>query len=447
MRLAALLLVPALFAAEPSKLPEPFRSISDLASAAPPEFAADALLRIVESGKLADKKARRELLEQAFQLAASAKFTVRMQGLSGTITDTRSGSLSQAYALKLDALSLQSRAVQDMLPLDPSKARDLLGQMVKPTLAPLTCDDALVYEPSDFYPALTTVVNGAFTPKEKAKEEHVNLLLESLAQVTSPSQLPGLASTLESAGVTPLQQQILWARFNGLLESMQPDARSFAASLPALSSLSTPGVQTALEKYRQKNHGCDTDVAASPAASPRLGAQQPAAKPSTPKLDPYWQSATAQQLLQAGKKLRFAASDRLFTEADRDTREWQQQLADYLNLIADWTSDQEESEAVYFHEKCLVYTSLLDLVPPGPESDKILAEYVDFAGNSGLYQQSPVEWFEEPHLLLERSLTDRKLHPKVLDAFERSGNSVLALAVALEKAFGGGLPSWAASQK
>src|ERR1700693_3845669 len=92
-----LLLIPALFAAEPAKLPEPFRSIADLAVAAPPEFTADALLRMVESGRLADKNARRELVEQAFQLAASAKFQVRMEGLTGTTTDTRSGSLSQAY--------------------------------------------------------------------------------------------------------------------------------------------------------------------------------------------------------------------------------------------------------------------------------------------------------------------------------------------------------------
>src|SRR3984885_668982 len=221
MRLAVLLLIPALFGAAPAKLPEPFRSISDLASAAPPEFTADALLRMVESGKLAEKNARRDLVEQAFQLASSTKFAVRMEGVPGTTTDTASGSLSQAYALKLDVLSLQSRAVEDMLPLDPSKARDLFGQMVKPALAPLSCDDALVYEPSEFYRALSAVVNStAFTPKEKAKEEHINLLLESLAQTTSPSQLAPLAHAIENTGVTAVQQQILWVRFNGLLESM-----------------------------------------------------------------------------------------------------------------------------------------------------------------------------------------------------------------------------------
>ena len=441
MRLSVLLLIPALSFAAPPKLAEPFRAIADLAGGAPPEFAADALLRLVESGKLADQNARRALVEQAFQLAASAKFQVRMEGLSGTTTDTASGSLNQAYGLKLDVLSLQSRAVRDMLPLDPSKARDLWGQMVKPTLAPLTCDDALLYQPSDYYQALSAVVNGAFTPNEKTKEEHVNILLEALAQVTSPSQLAPLADAIQAAGVTAMQRQVLWARFNGVLENMQPDDRSFPASLPPLSVLTTPGAQASLEKYRQKSHGCQTDIA------PPSSNQQPAKKPATPKLDPYWQAGNAQQLLQAGTKLRSASSAQLLSDDDRATAAWQQQLADYLNLIADWTQDSAESDAVYYHEKCLVYTALLDVVPPGPQSDKILADYVDFISNSSLYQQSPAEWYVEPHTLLDRAQTNPAKLPKVLEAYQNSGNPVLTLEVALEKILSGGLPSWAVSQK
>ena len=451
MRLAVLLLVPVAFiqvllGAEPAKLPEPFRSIADLAGAAPPEFAADALLRMAESGRLADKSARRQLIEQAFQLAASAKLPVRMQGLPGTTTDTASGSLSQAYGLKLDIVSLESRAVVAMLLLDQVKGREMFAQIVKPTLAPLTCDDALAYEPTEYYGALTDVVNEGFTPKEKAKEEHLNVLLDALAQVTSPSQLTPLASAIQGAGVTPTQRQMLWTRLTGLLENMQPDDRSFAASLTGLSGWNTPGLEPALEKYRQKNHGCETDGASTAdASSPDSSA--PKKKPSTPKLDRYWQSANARQLLEAGKKLRFASSDQLYSDTDRATTQWQQQLADYLNLIADWTQDQQESDADYYHEKCLVYISLLDLVPPGSQSDKILADFVDFISNSGLYQQSPAEWFVEPHTLLDRSATNTARHLKVLDAYQLSGNPVLALEVALEKSFGADSPSWAVSAK
>lgn len=397
MRITVLLLVPALFAAEPVKLPEPLHSLADLASAAPPEFTADALLRIVESGRVNDRNASRALVEQAFQAAASAKFPVRMQAIRSAITDTEAGSLNAAYALGLDVLSLQSRAVRDMLPLDPAKARELFGQIAAPALAPLTCDDALFYEPDAYYQALSPVVNSTFTAKEKAKDEHLHLLTDVLGQATSPLQLAPLASVIESASVTAAQRQLLWARFNGLMAAMQPDGRSFGA---------TP------EKYRPKGHACET----------------------APKLERYWQSTNAKQLLEAGRKLRYGSGDRPLSDADRATPQWQQQLADYLNLIADWTSDQESSEAIYYHEKSLVYISLLDLVPAGSQRDQLLADFVDFAGNSGLYQKSPAEWFSEPHMLLDRSQNDLALHVKVLDAFQRSGNPALGLAVALEKA-------------
>jgi hypothetical protein len=480
MRFAVLFLIPALLTpagagAETPELPEPFHSIVELANAAPPEFAADALLRIVESNKLADKDARRELVDKAFQLAGAAKFPVRMMAVPAGNTDTRSASLNQAYTLKLDLLSLESRAVRDMLPLDRPKARELFGQMPKPSLVPLTCDDALAYEPLEFYEALSAMVNGGFTPEEKAKDEHFKLLLDALGQVMSPSQLPPLSQAIESSSVTPAQRQNLWARFNGLLADMQPDDRSFSASLPALFSVSAPGIEPALEKYQQKNHGCETDSGSepssrvpaerfqdtsaadsaapdtsspdpsSPASSP--GSQQRPSKPTTPKLELFWQSANAKQLLEAGKKLRFSSSSEPLSDADRATVGWQQQLSDYLNLIAGWTSDQEGSDAVYYHEKCLVYTSLLDLVAPGPQGDKILADYVDFISKSSLYQQSPAEWYVEPHTLLERSHTNVAQHPKVLEAYQNSGNPVLELAVALEKTLNGGSPAWAVSAK
>ncbi len=77
--------------------------------------------------------------------------------------------------------------------------------------------------------------------------------------------------------------------------------------------------------------------------------------------------------------------------------------------------------------------SLIELVPPGPESDKIISDYVDFVSNSNLYQQSPAEWFLEPRALLDRFQTSKARRAKILDAYQSSGNPVLSLEVALEK--------------
>lgn len=411
-------------AAEIAKLPEPYLSLAELARGATPEFTADALLRIVELGRLPDKDARQDLIEEAFRNAVAARLPVRMQGLPGTTTDTASGSMGRAYDLKLDALSLESRAVRDMLPLDPTKARMLFGQIPRPMLSALTCDDALVYDLSDFYQTLGAVVNGAFTPKERAKDDHLNFLSDYLGQATSPLELAPLAQLIETVSATAQQKQALWAKLGGLLESVQADDRSFSASLQAVNSLSAPEIQASLEKYRQRSTRCASDASSNASK-----------KSSTPKLDAYWQSTVSRQLLASGQNLRYDRNHTPLSEADRSTPEWQQQVADFLNQLAGWTADQENSDADYYHEKGIVYAALVELVPPGPQNDKLIAEYIDFISNSNLLQQSPAEWYLEPKTLLDRVETDATMRAKILDAYQKPGNPVLSLEVALEKTF------------
>ncbi|HWY46749.1 MAG TPA: hypothetical protein VNX70_05170 [Bryobacteraceae bacterium] len=445
MRRYFFLFLAAALLAQAPRLPEPYQSIVELAHSAPPEFASDALLRVLESGKIPDRTTRLDLAEQAFQLAGSAKFPVRMHGVSGTMRDTRSGNLSQAYDLKLDALSLESRAVRDLLSLDAAKARELFQNIPRPTLTSLSCDDALVYDVSDFYQTLGAVANAAFTQKERDKEEHVNFLLDYLGQATSPVQLAPLVLVIKAANITPAQRDILWNRFNGLLEGVQADERSFSASLADLSQIVTPEMQASFDKYRQKTTVCKDDVGSSvlingPAEPPKTG--------STPKIERYWQSSEAQRLLQDANKLRFGPDGKPLSDAERSTPEWQQQLADFLSELADWTPTQEKSEADFYHQKCVVFAALMELIPPGEQRDKMLQAYVDFISNSNLQQQSPVEWFMQAHLMLERVRSTNTGEPaKLLDSFQASGNAVLALYSQIERTFGSKLPPWVTLSK
>ena len=121
----------------------PAQSIADLALASPPEFAADGLLRLLESAAIADPKASAAVAQQAFDLASSAQFRFQLTALPNLPADTREGSLARAYALKLDALSLQSRAIFAMAAIHPAQAREMFRSMAKPELPPLACGDAL----------------------------------------------------------------------------------------------------------------------------------------------------------------------------------------------------------------------------------------------------------------------------------------------------------------
>ena len=437
MRITCVLLLAALLAAETPKLAEPYQSIADLANSSPPEFAADALLRVVEQAKIG-REAQRDLAEQAFRLAVAATFRLRLRGLpGGVLADTRSGYLGKAYDLKLDRLSLQSRAVLDLLPIDRAKARELFLQIPQPVLTPLTCDDSLVYDVSDYYRAVA-LVSTTFNDKERAKEEHVKFLLDYLGQVTSPLQLAPLARAIKVASVTPAQREILWNRFSGMLEAIQPDDRSFAASLFEVEHENPAEARASFEKYRLKSAGCKNDV---PQGSFAADATRPT--DATPKVEPYWQSVATHLLLEGGKRLRFGPEGRALTDADRATREWQQQLTDYLNQLADWSPSQEKSEADYYHQKCVIYEALVELIPPSPQRDEILAGYLSFIGNSNLQQESPVEWFMHAHSMLERVRNTNTGEPgKLLEAFRTSGNRVLTLYTMLEKTFGGQTPAW-----
>jgi hypothetical protein len=450
MRFHALLFIAVTPAwGQPPSLPEPYRSIVELSHAAPPEFAADALLRLIEesgtiesssirSGKILDRDSKRRLVEDAFQLAQVATFPIRMRALPGIPQDTRSAFLSRAYGLQLDALSLESRAVTDMLSLDVPKARELFLDIPPPALATPSCDDALVYDLSNFYRALGEMLNRGFTEKERAKQEHINFLLGYMARATSPLQFPPLAEVIRTVGATPAQRELLWSRFNGILANTQPDGRSFSF-LVASGDKKPPEIQAFIDK--NSGAGCPDDAV--PARAVATGGPQASPTGSTPKLDRYWQSAEAQKLFQDGLKLRFDSSSQLLSDSDRASPEWRQQLADYLSQLADWGPSQEKSEADYFHQKCQVFENLIDLIPPGSDRDGALAAFVNFVGNATLQRQSPVEWYLEAAEMLERVRGARNGEPnKVRRAFEGSGNPVLVLYDELEQLLGRKLPAW-----
>jgi hypothetical protein len=201
-------------------------------------------------------------------------------------------------------------------------------------------------------------------------------------------------------------------------------------------------VRASFEKYSKKSSGCKDDARASTAAV-NNGDPQPASAGSTPKIDRYWESVATHILLEGAKKLRFGAEGKPLTDADRSSQEWQQQLTDYLRQLNEWGPGQEKSEADYYHQKCVVYEALVELIPPGPQRDTIFTAYVDFIGTSSLQQESPVEWFMHAHSMLERVRSTNSGEPgKVLEGFQKSGNPILALYAALERTFGSSVPSW-----
>jgi hypothetical protein len=167
----------------------------DAASGVAPEFGADVLIRIAESGKVVDRTLRLNLLERAFYFASAVDTPVQ-PATSVFVTDTRSGYLALSFSmLKLDKLSLQSRVVADILPISAKKARVLFDEIKLPILTPVSCAEPLTYDVSAFYKTASQIAQDGFSATEKQKELRLALLqpyvgvLQSHVQVRPAAQL------------------------------------------------------------------------------------------------------------------------------------------------------------------------------------------------------------------------------------------------------------------
>jgi hypothetical protein len=133
-----------------------------LSTAAPPELAADIRLQLVER--------RAQLLHESFDLAPSATFKLPQissgAGASQS-TDTDAGMLNSAAGLNADTLSLQLRAVEQLLLIHPQTALSLFDSITGPQIPVLSCSNAMGYSLKRYYETVDAIYKGAFNPADR----------------------------------------------------------------------------------------------------------------------------------------------------------------------------------------------------------------------------------------------------------------------------------------
>ncbi len=453
---------------EPARLPAQLEPIFGIAMAAPPEFAASALLRL--NSQVTDRDLRRDLINMAFLLAAKSQNPVRLIAFPGSEVDTRSGSLARALRLRMDALSLQSTAVQEMVAVDPHRARELFEQINRPAISRATCEDSLLPDVSPYYDALAAVTRGAFSEKERAKGEHLAFARAGLSGASTVAELAPLAHTLASLDWPREYFEIALGSFTSKLEAIGPESRAFLYFSKAIDRAvgalvsharqigSSP--EALVETYRKflvtqlKGARCagSEQIAGSLVGGvdrtalfgDAIRGEQPAlsAEEATPeqvegeiRIERYWQTPGAKKVFEECLLLRQSPTGATLTDAARRTPEWARQLTDFLSTLADWRANEEPSEADYYHEKATVYEALLELAPPGDLGDRVIESYVGFLKSANLQQQNAVEWFWHARSTLNRVRSGHAGQaPKLLAAFRSSGSIVLMLEAMLDQA-------------
>lgn len=441
------------------------------ARSTPADFAADLLIRIAESNKIADLTWKRELLEEAFRIAPNAQQRFKRNYASWQPIDTRAGYLAYALDLKLDTLSLQCRAVRAMLSVDKQKAREMFGEIPRLDLKPIGCEESLVYDVFDFYTTLTKIAQIAFSPKEIRRNKHVRFVESYIDDLVSPTQIGPIADTILAMNISPRELETLLHTFNSALQKISGDDRAFWFSYrPAmqgvnklLAACQEKGISTE-ELLRAYRTHLVKQFSSSRCADPyswfrdsesrlieafnnnmRLKSQKnilpiladdmkPSKINGEEKVYLYWQSPKAAELLTKIKKLGFGSGDKPLTDAEREPAEWRADVDDFLKDMAAWRKEDEKSEEDYFHQKCNFYVGLLKLMPPSPTREDVLRKYISFLNEFDLQRGSRIEWFWQAEYLIKGALSlPAERRSKFLETIGIIRNPILHLYIELAK--------------
>ena len=457
------LMVAGLVPAATPELPADMRRLAGLAASLPPEFQADALLQIVELRGGLDPALKKDLLEQASTLARQAKNPYPKIAASGINADSRQAFQAGALSLKLDRLSLEMRAVRDMLSFDPIGARQLFQQTQRPSPGAGSCRDALIPQLDDYYDIAAQVVSRGFTPKQISRQEHVALLLQVLSGVKAPHEVGPAARMISNANLSPQQFEAALNAFTARLEALAPDDRSFMetglttqreiatlADHAASIGISRTTLARAYRKYLTSNYSAPrcgdssgARVAGTPGTSPvdwfnqsgmrgdlaAIEMKDLMAKGNPDgkfQLDTFWSTDNSGNILTAAQRLRTSSGGVFYSAQERSSTEWNQKLQDFLAQLSAWTQSGEETELDFFNEKATVYESLIEVCPSGDGRQRLISAFVDFLKSSNVAGNSPVDWFWHAQNMYRRLRQSGDADAvKLMTAYQGSGSLML----------------------
>src|SRR5271157_10111 len=472
---------PAAKAMEPD--PQLKALISD-ADGVLPEFKADILLSLAESGKVADAGLKKKLVNRAYA-AAEAVQPQYAEAPYGRVGKTPQGRKAIALSMtQLDRMSLQSRAVHDMQALSHSRARAMFEAMQFPVLGPLSCDDNWIYAPGPFYSALAEVAENNFTPNEIKDGKRLAFLQSYVSHLESHAQVIPVAHLLATAKLTPEELRQLAPVYSEALLGVPQDGHTFAiiaedggdyiqsvyggrSLSDAMSGLVSAAKRTdvpaglllrSLRGYLVQNFNgprCSTKETEEDTKKKNslpgavasfnqtfdallkqngitpitLSELTKATVLATTVFDPHDDSSFDDKQLTLAIQQLHGSLDQS-TKAGQIAPSWWRELDDFLSRFYSWQEGNEPEEN-YVHEKAEFYQALIDLIPKSPERQKVLESFVAFLEQHSYQNLGGAEWFLYAKVFLLGMFAENS-HEEILNAFVNSRDPVLSLYARME---------------
>jgi hypothetical protein len=429
------------------------------AASVPAEFEADILLRLSGLSKV-DKEWRRELLDTAYMRAYAAPEQHRRATTQQIPPDSRQGAQVFANATALTRVTLQVRAVELMAFVDPLHARDLF-EWIELNLAPGVCSDPLVPSVDEYYTALGQIARLAYRGN---RADSLNFFELYLWRAHLPSEMPAVARAIQRFPRGTIEAAYLEGLFRLILLGSSNDPPGFSSAALDITAKSADlqtadvglgvlgsNVMDAVRTYllaQLKAPRCADNVTASVTPSTFNAALRrakadfdvrpmdaDAARVATTsagaaRIDEYWQTVDARRLHDGMARLRGPGAV-AFPLRVRQTQEWRNQADQLLTEVERWSGASELAERDYFYQKAVLFTWLLDLMPPSQVRTRALRAFIEFLRRTETDVNRRMLWFAFVNRLLE--MTRGPFRAEVLTAMEESHQPVIALYARLER--------------
>gem|GEM_PF-1010052 len=430
-------------------------------NAAPPEIAVDALIRIAESKNVSSRTWKKEILENAFQLTSKAIQQVKRKNNPSInlSADTSANYLSHAFDRKLDALSLRIRVIKAMLTVDKRRAREMFEEISpKLPLPPLTCEDVLVYDVSDYYELIGDIANNSFNVEEMREGAPTRFIRTYIDAISSPSQIAPAIKMISSVKISSDDFVFLAQGLIKAVSGLPVDDRSFTYAVSnddltgniyqfaqALEKKGPYLVKELLDTYRTYLRGrmsgprCAENAVTDKTKTPRYIQQanyelfsssplkfdeiRQAEISGRATVSEYWKTPEAERLLDLFKDLRFtpvkrspggndpseenasrAVVEERFkptTDAEKESLEWQTKFREFLTALEGWEGDHEKSRLDYFNQQQVLYRQLLNSAPRGPIRIEVFRSWIKSLSNNDLGESDRIQFYLYVYYLSE----------------------------------------------
>jgi hypothetical protein len=398
--------VALLLAQAPPNVASEVRQLATIATGLRTEYSADILLRLIETGKIPDRKLRFDLLEQVFQSAPQVLTPLPMTDVASK-GDTLSRRLSEAHRQRLDTLSIQLRVVGALLKDDPSKARATFARIPPLVLPRSGCEHPMVADVAEFYVVLRELFDGS----------NPALLRDRIAEVNSVLQLRPVLDLLETTKLPSTVFDDLTSVLVGQLKNVAGTIREWHAAAPG-------DIEDWIERIRriEIRHGRRQNALYSVWRG--YGRQ---CTDSAAKVDPVEVPQRLSDLLRPLYSSRDPRYEKI-TGVVPDA--WEISATRFLDELAGYTTATTSEETRVFEIKSTLYLTAIDNLPEGRLLDRARVDHLQFLRLNALQSKNPLQWLAQLKSLLR--FTRETGGERMLDAMKRINDPVIAAYAQLE---------------